>query len=213
MKSLTALVCQKDFWVNLVRHKQEKLTSHDRRYMMTHVANKLDVTKYLDSLPRRVSPYIVDYSSMGFALKNYTEASKVSSQDVITFLRNLFLQGEQKDKRKTLPVEAVELMRNAKKDCGERRFKRNDWLKENQIRNLFGRFGTCLRKNRFPDNVSVPQDELEDSISENIRKQKISLDAQISSELVNPKSLDDENCPIMASITILHVFDFIFALF
>ena len=33
------------------------------------------------------------------------------------------------------------------------------------------------------------------------RIQKISLDTEISSKLTNPKPLDDQNCPIMASTT------------
>ena len=103
-----------------------------------------NVTKYLDSLPRRPSPYVVNYNSMGFAVKNYTEASKVNSQDFINFMVDLFMQGEQKNRRKVLPGEAVELMRNAKKSCGERRFLHKDWLKENQIKNLFGCFADCL---------------------------------------------------------------------
>ena len=158
-----------------------------------------NVTKYLDSLPRRPSPYVVNYNSMGFAVKNYTEASKVNSQDFINFMVDLFMQGEQKNRRKVLPGEAVELMRNAKKSCGERRFLRKDWLKENQIKNLFVRFADCLRNNKPLGNVVIAQDVLEDAISENIRQQKDSLDTQISSDLANPKPLDDQICPIMAS--------------
>ena len=166
---------------------------------MTHVIDTLDVANYLESLPRMHSHYKVDYSSMGFALKNYTEPSKINSPDLLSFLKSLFLQGEQPDKRKILPGEAMTMLRNAKKACGERRFKRQEWLKENQIRNLFGSFRDQLRRGVDLSNSLLPPDRLEDAISENIRLQKLDFDSQISSQLANPKPIDDQECPIMAS--------------
>ena len=139
---------------------------------------------------------------MGFALKDYIQPSKVNSPAVMEFLKELYLKGEIKGNRKILPDEAMQLLRNAKKECGERKFLRKDWLNENQIRNIYARFGTCKKKNLpLTDSIQIPQDVLEDSMQENVRQQKQAFDEEISNQLENPSSLDNKECPIMASIS------------
>ena len=82
-----------------INHQEEQFFSpHDRRYMMTNVSNNLDVTQYLNSLPRHHSEFIVDYKSMGFALKDYAEASKVNSSD-----SHYLFEGTLSGRRKTKP--------------------------------------------------------------------------------------------------------------
>ena len=59
------------------------------------------------------------------------------------------------------------------------------------------------KKKNLPltDSIQIPQDVLEDSMQENVRQQKQAFDEEISNQLENPSSLDNKECPIMASIS------------
>ena len=62
-------------------------------------------------------------------------------------------------------------MRRAKKTNGERRFQRNQWLKEGYIRGLFGRMS--VRKRKGGDIIApvpVEQEVEEDAVQENRRQ-------------------------------------------
>lgn len=90
-------------------------------------------------------------------------------------------------------------MRRAKKTNGERRFQRNQWLKEGYIRGLFGRMS--VRKRKGGDIIApvpVEQEVEEDAVQENRRQFQNDLVNEIQEQMVY-KSPFEQSHPIMVN--------------
>lgn len=176
-------------------------TQRIRRHQMTPVGFEMNVVPYPDCiLP--IESKLKNVFTKGWVLgeetdqdedeipRNVTEDQK---KDQRLFIQEQFEFGQNPNNKKIAPYDAKINMRWAKKPNGERRFTRNLWLSESQIKSMFGRIAAQIKKRT----KNVSNDEVDDAVAQNELEIKTDVVKAMAQSMTHSVPLPDQECPKM----------------
>ena len=176
-------------------------TQRIRRHQMTPVGFEMSVTPYPESI-LTIDSKLKNVFSKGWVLCEEVDQDDIASSRNVTedekkdqklFIQEQFDFGQNPNNKKISPLEAKINMRWAKKPNGERRFTRNLWLSESQIRSMFGRFAAQIKKK----STQVTNCEIDDAIAQNELELKTDVVKVMAKSMTHTVPLSDQECPKM----------------
>ena len=183
-----------------------EFTQRVRRHIMTPVGFEMKVSPYPDSIPK-IESKLKNVFNKGWVLCEEADTSddcqncsEEEKADQKVFVREQFDYGKNPANKKISPFEAMTKMRWAKKPNGQRRFTRKGWLKQSQIRSMYGRFAAETKKKT----QNVTEDEIEDAALQNDLEVKTDVVKVMAQSMTHTVPLTDQECPKMVSVILLN---------
>jgi len=177
-----------------INAKQAPISSAQRRSFKTHLETLVE-HPIPQGVPLEAATKLNDSPFLGFALHKRKESYRYSDKQR-AFIKSLFDEG-QSSNRKFKPHAAVEMMKVARDHQGRLKFNPDEWLKDDQVKYLFGTCTIAQKKPKSVANGTVSEEEISSAMDD----YDVSLGVQEQQDIVDAltviPSIEEQTHPIV----------------